>query len=66
MEIIAIKEMSAGNETVGEVWQETKIFHESATVLDVIGWSGLKKRVTLSLPENNEKEFNEPPPELPF
>lgn len=39
MKIIAIKKMSAGNESVGEMWDETAIFDESATVGEVLRWA---------------------------
>ena len=34
MKVVAIKDMSTGNETVGEMWQETKIF-DGSTVKNV-------------------------------
>jgi len=42
MKFIAIIERSAGNETVGEVWTETKSFDEEASLLDVYGWVASK------------------------
>jgi hypothetical protein len=39
MEIVAVKEKSAGNESVGEMWLETGIFDESTPVGDIIKWS---------------------------
>ena len=58
MKIIAIKDMSAGNETVGEAWQETKIFDSNDALINVMRWAGsTKKKVTLTIPENEEVEF---------
>ena len=37
--IIAIKEMSAGNDTIGEMWKETKIFSPTDTLKDVMNWT---------------------------
>ncbi len=37
--IVIIREMSAGNESVGEMWKETKIFDESDPLMDVIYWA---------------------------
>jgi len=37
--IIAIKEMSAGNDTIGEMWKETKIFRPTDTLKDVMNWT---------------------------
>ena len=36
--VIAIKEMSAGNDSVGDMWLETKSFHPSTPLRDVIEW----------------------------
>ena len=58
MKIVAIKDMSAGNESVGEAWQETKIFDSDASLLDVMQWVGKSpKRVTLSVPTDEVIEF---------
>ena len=38
MKIVAIKDMSAGNDSVGEMWKETKIFDENTPVKDIIQW----------------------------
>lgn len=54
MIIIAIKDMSAGNETVGEAWQETKMFNSTDTIEDVMRWVGHKKRVQLSIPDGHD------------
>lgn len=60
MKIVAIKDESAGNETVGEMWQETKIFDHTATLLDVLQWVGThKKRVTLTIPHDSMDEWYE-------
>lgn len=57
MKIVAIKDMSAGNDTVGEMWQETKIFDGDAPIKDVLQWAGLKRRVTITLPDGEELDF---------
>lgn len=36
---VIIKDMSAGNDSVGEEWQETKIFEGDATLDDVMKWA---------------------------
>jgi len=60
MNIVAVKEMSAGNESVGSMWKETKIFPFDATVFDIMRWAGLKVNVVLTIPENcKEDYFNE-------
>ena len=37
--IIAVKERSAGNESVGSEWLETKIFDPETPVKEIIEWS---------------------------
>ena len=37
--IVAIKEMSAGNDIVGDMWLETKSFAKSAPVGAIIDWA---------------------------
>jgi len=50
MKIIAIKDMSAGNESVGEMWQEAKIFDGEEPIKNVMQWVGSRKNVILTLP----------------
>jgi len=57
MKIVAIKDMSVGNETVGDMWKETKLFPPDTPIIDVLRWSGTNKNVVLSLPENYTEEF---------
>jgi len=51
MRIIAIKEMSVGNESVGEMWKETKIFNPEDTLETVMKWinDDNKKNIILSI-----------------
>ena len=42
MKIIAMIDRSAGNESVGEMWIETKSFDQTASLLDVYGWVASK------------------------
>lgn len=39
MKIIATIKKSVGNETVGEMWSETKIFDETQAILEVFEWA---------------------------
>ena len=41
-QVVAILDRSAGNESVGEMWQETKIFDQKATLFDVLKWASTK------------------------
>lgn len=43
MKIVAIKEMSAGNDSVGDQWLETKIFEPHDLLHTVLAWGGEKK-----------------------
>lgn len=36
---VVIVDRCAGNETVGEMWKETKIFDGSATLEEVVDWA---------------------------
>jgi len=51
MKIIAMIERSAGNDTVGEMWTETKSFNETSTLLDVYEWVASKTNRTGFLKE---------------
>ncbi len=37
--VIATKEMSAGNESVGDMWTETKTFDKNSAIADIIDWA---------------------------
>lgn len=46
--IVAILEMSAGNESVGEMWKETKIFSIKSSIEEVMEWANATKNRNLS------------------
>ena len=51
MKIVAILYRSAGNESVGEMWRQTKIFESDITPLnEVMQWA--MKMTNASIPEN--------------
>ena len=58
--VVAIKDMSAGNEAVGEMWQETKIFTSDQTIESILKWAMephekySRKKITITVPESNE------------
>ena len=62
MKFVIIKDMSAGNESVGEMWQETYVFEETATLKDVYdaviddSYSYSHKRITITVPHNPKEE----------
>ncbi len=58
---VVIRDMSAGNDEVGEAWQETKIFPANATLNEVMEWAmgngftrdvASHKRITITRPDN--------------
>lgn len=58
---VIIRDISAGNETVGEMWQETKIFPSTATLDEVMKWAmdnkpgtHSRKRITITKPHQGE------------
>lgn len=52
--IVAIKEMSAGNDRVGNMWKETKIFDSTTPLNEVMQWVGRHKQVTITIPDDAE------------
>ncbi len=56
MKIVVIKDMSAGNESVGDMWQETKIFDGETPLREVLLWGGYKKKVILTIPDGEKLE----------
>ena len=57
MKVIAIKERSAGNDTVGDMWLDTKTFYTSEPIGNVIEWgNGLQKsgKLILTVPDDEE------------
>ena len=39
LQFVAILDRSAGNNSVREIWQETKIFDSDTRLLDVLAWA---------------------------
>lgn len=39
MKIVAVLNRSAGNESVGDMWLETKVFDESDSLANVLNWA---------------------------
>ena len=38
--VVAIKERSAGNERVGDMWLDTKVFSLETPVIEILAWAG--------------------------
>jgi len=55
---VIIIDKSAGNETVGETWQETKIYPSTATLEEIMKWAMDEydtyshRRITITKPHN--------------
>lgn len=43
-QVVAILNMSAGNESVGEMWQETKVFDSKTSLFEVMCWAEYTQR----------------------
>jgi hypothetical protein len=47
IQIVAMIDRSAGNDTIGDMWTETKIFNSSESLMRVYMWATKKKNPTL-------------------
>ena len=39
MTVVATKERSAGNESIGDMWTETKVFDKGKPIEEIIAWA---------------------------
>jgi hypothetical protein len=54
--VVVIAEQSNGNDCVGNMWLETKIFNKEATLAEVVDWAFKRKvsgRLILTIPDND-------------
>lgn len=54
-QVVAIAEKSAGNESVGDMWLETKIFNKDTLLSDVIDWAtelDVSGKLIITVPNN--------------
>jgi len=63
-EIIVIVDRSAGNESVGEMWKETKAFNDDAKLSEVIKWvddltakGSQRTNITLTVAHKEDSDF---------
>jgi len=59
---VIIRDMSAGNERVGDMWQETKVFPKTTTLEEAMKWAmghydfnqkiPSRKRIQITRPDN--------------
>jgi len=67
MKIVAIKDEVDGNDSVGTMWQETKIFDSDTPIIEVMKWCGnYRRRVVLTIPENSLEEFHKTIRKIPI
>jgi hypothetical protein len=55
--IVAVKERSAGNDSVGDMWVETKVFADDAPISTVWAWGESLQhcgRLMLTRPQNSD------------
>ena len=58
--IIAIKERSAGNESVGEMWLTTKSFHINTPIKEVMDWALQQSKTGKLIIQIDEDETDRP------
>jgi hypothetical protein len=54
--VIAVLDKSAGNETVGEMWQETKSFDCNTPVIEIMRWA-VENQHSVNNPEDFKKNL---------
>ncbi len=54
--VIATKEMSAGNDTVGDMWNETKSFAKHVSVSRIIEWGKCGGKLTITIDEDGAED----------
>jgi len=54
--IIATKENSAGNDTVGDMWTQTKSFDKFTSIHRVIEWGDCGGKLTITIDEDGAND----------
>ena len=54
-QFVVILDRSAGNESVGEMWQETKIFNGDSTLEEVMKWAMAEKTFDKDMSYSRQK-----------
>lgn len=61
--VIIVKERSAGNEQVGDMWLETKLFLRDETLGDVLKWQeeqgNPSGRLMITVPHEDDKQLTD-------
>lgn len=56
--VIAVKQMSAGNETVGDMWVETKSFDAETPIKEIVNWArNCRGKLIITIDESSVKEL---------
>jgi hypothetical protein len=55
IQIVAMIDRSAGNETVGDMWTETKVFPISASLNEIYEWASKRLGINSRLPVKIEE-----------
>jgi len=53
--IVAILDRSVGNETVGDMWQETKVFDCDVKIIEVLKWAATQCHTSVEAFRGNLK-----------
>lgn len=56
--IVAISERSAGNESVGDMWLETKTFDKETPISKIIDWSNPSGKLIITIDEDTVEKSN--------
>lgn len=57
--VVVIRDMSAGNDSVGDMWKETKIFNSDEPIENILKWAlddsdeYSRKQITITVPKEN-------------
>lgn len=55
--IVAIKEHSAGNDSVGSMWVETKTFPKETKIEDIVNWArGCPGKLIITIDETDAED----------
>ena len=60
--IVAIGERSGGNESVGDMWLETKVFKKNTPIEQIVNWAketGVSGKLIITIAEPNKDATND-------
>ena len=59
--VVAIGERSGGNESVGDMWLETKVFKKNTPIKQIVNWAketGVSGKLIITIAEPNKEAAN--------